>query len=166
MLKRLVTIVVTAFALIGIAHATPATAENWGTQASALYAETVDLLENIKAGNQTNLEESYVAGLTKFSIVAGRLAVWVDETGGAKDFGCIYRGMAQEAELQLYALEDARTDDTASAALARIAAMLDDAQSIAVASAHAARTGSSDASPTHCPASAIALDQYIEQETK
>lgn len=166
MLKRLVTVALAAFALTSAAHATPTTAENWGSQASTLYVETVDLLENIKAGNPTLLDDAYVARLTRFSIVAGRLAVWVDETGGAKDFGCIYRGMAEEAEIQLYALEEADSDTAATAALVRIATMLDDAQSIAVASAYAARTGNARSPQTDCPASAITLNQYLDDVTK
>lgn len=166
MLKRLVTAALAAIALTSAANATPATAEDWGSQASALYVETIDLLENIKAGKQTHLEDTYVARLTRFSVVAGRLAVWVDETGGARDFGCIYRGMSEEAELQLYALEEASSDAEATQALVRIATMLDDAQSIAVASAYAARTGNAQLTQTDCPASAIALDQYLTKVTK
>jgi len=165
MLKRitlsLAIIASTALILSSPANASPETAEDWGAQASALYRTTADLLNAVNANENSNLEDGYLDGLARFSTIAGRLAVWVDASGGAQDFGCIYRGMAEEAELQLEALETATTKIEAKAALTRIATMLDDAQSIAVASAHAARTGSNTAPTTHCPASAVPLDKYL-----
>ena len=71
--------------------------------------------------------------------------------------------MAEEAELQIEALEMAETQAEAKTALTRIATMLDDAQIIAVASAHAARNGTNTAPTGHCPASAVSLDKYIGQ---
>ena len=165
MLKRLtlslaVLVLSTGFAL-GPAHASPETAEHWGAQAQKLYKATAQLLSDLNTGRTDGLEEDYLDGLADFSVTAGRLAVWVDTSGGAKDFGCIYRGMAEEAELQLDALETASDKTEAHTALTRIATMLDDAQSIAVASAHAARSGTSTAPTGHCPASAIPLDKYL-----
>lgn len=164
MMKRIL-LALTACGFAATAHATPETAEDWGARASALYGETTSLLTDVKTGQNTQLSADYTDALANFSIIAGRLAIWVDETGGARDFGCIYRGMAEEAEIQLDALETAKSNETAEAALTRIATMLDDAQSIAVASAHAARNGNTNAAPTgHCPASAISLDQYLTEQ--
>ena len=162
MLKRLVFfIAIVALSSTGSAKASPETAENWGAEASALYQTTADLLGTIETSTSRQAEADYIDGLANFSVVAGRLAVWVDTSGGAKDFGCIYRGMAEEAELQLEALELAETPADAKAALKRIATMLDDAQAIATASAHAARTGISTAPAGHCAASTLSLDTYL-----
>ena len=150
-----------AFMFTGAANASPETAEDWGARASVLYGMTAKFLNTSAPVGNSQLEAEYLEGLTQFAIIAGRLAVWVDTSGGAKDFGCIYRGMAEEAELQLESLETASTQADATAALTRIATMLDDAQSIAVASAHAARTGTSTLETSYCPASAIPLDTYL-----
>lgn len=161
MLKRFL-LGLTTLALASTAHASPETAEDWGAQASTLYSTTATLLSGLNDNTNKDLEAEYLDGLARFSVIAGRLAVWVDTSGGAKDFGCIYRGMAQEAEVQLTALEAATTQAEAKAALTRIATMLDDAQSIAVASAYAARHGTSTAPSGHCPASRQSLDAYLK----
>lgn len=161
MLKRFL-LGLTTLALASTAHASPETAEDWGAHASTLYGTTTELLASLKSNTNSDLETEYIDGLARFSVIAGRLAIWVDTSGGAKDFGCIYRGMAEEAELQLDALETASTPADAKAALTRIATMLDDAQSIAVASAYAARTGVNTAPSGHCPASTRALDGYLK----
>ena len=165
MLKRTTSFIaamtLSTLALAAPAYASPETAEDWGAQASDLYGTTTTLLQALNSPQNSDLEDEYVDGLARFAIIAGRLAVWVDTSGGAKDFGCIYRGMAEEAELQLDALETASTKADAKAALTRIATMLDDAQTIAVASAHAARTGTNTAPAGHCPASTIPLDTYL-----
>ena len=164
MLKRLIlSLAAIALSSAAPAFASPETAEDWGAQASALYKTTADLLSTSQANISKDAEAEYIDGLANFSVVAGRLAVWVDTSGGAKDFGCIYRGMAEEAELQIEALETAETQAEAKTALTRIATMLDDAQIIAVASAHAARNGTNTAPTGHCPASAVSLDKYIGQ---
>lgn len=149
-----------SLALVNVANASPETAEDWGAQASGLYQTTVELLSSVEAGQAIDLDPVFTNGLATFSATAGRLAIWVDTDGGAKDFACIYRGMAEEAELQLYALEDADGRANAKSALTRIATMLDDAQSIAAASAYAARHGMNTSSTGACPAGTITLDKY------
>ena len=148
------------------AYATPETAEDWGLKAGQLYTETVALIGTLHAGKSTDLETEYVNGLAGFSVIAGRLAIWADTYGGASDFGCIYRGMAEEGERQLEALETASSSQDALSALERISTMLDDAQAIAAASAHAARTGDSSngASAGHCPANITELNQYLTEQ--
>jgi len=150
---RLAIFVLATAALASNAAASPETAEDWGSKASTLYGQTTALLSNVNSNNNSDLEADYLEGLAQFSVIAGRLAVWVDTSGGARDFGCIYRGMAEEAEQQLDALETAKSPADAEAALTRIATMLDDAQAIAVASAYAARHGTNTAPSGHCPAS-------------
>lgn len=146
------------------AYASPETAEDWGLKASTLYAQTTELIANLNKNHPTELEATYTGGLAQFSVIAGRLAAWIDTSGGAADFGCIYRGMAEEAELQLEALQVASTKSDAKTALTRIATLLDDAQSIAIASAYAARNGNVSATQkNHCPASAASLDQYLTE---
>ena len=164
MLKRLVfSTLCLALSSTAPAFASPETAEDWGAKASALYQTTTQLLGALNTDISDDAEAAYIDDLARFSIIAGRLAVWVDTSGGASDFGCIYRGMAEEAELQIEALESARTRADAKAALTRIATMLDDAQAIAVASAHAARHGEASAPTGHCPARSVLPDLYLGQ---
>jgi len=158
---RLALFVLATATLASTAAASPETAEDWGSRASTLYGQTTALLGGLNSNDNSDLEADYLDGLAQFSVIAGRLAVWVDTSGGAKDFGCIYRGIAEEAELQLDALETAKSPADAEAALTRIATMLDDAQSIAVASAYAARNGTNTAPSGHCPASARPLEGYL-----
>lgn len=166
MMTRLISFIAVLLIISGAcatpAQASPETAEDWGAKASALYRTTAELLSAINTDQSSDFERAYLDELAQFSVIAGRLAVWVDTSGGAKDFGCIYRGMAEEAELQLEALETANTQADARTALTRIATLLDDAQSIAVASAHAARSEETEISTGHCPASRVPLTTYLE----
>ena len=149
MLKQLI-----CAALLGItastAAASPETAENWGVQASDLYNTVQELLEQQNVNNFSGLSPDFEDKMIRFASTASQLAIWTDETQASPDLGCIYRGMAEEAEVQLLALEAAGSFAEMETALKRIASMTDDAQAIAVASAHAGRTGQQTAPTGQC----------------
>ena len=132
------------------AAASPETAENWGVQASDIYSTVEELLSEQSPASVSILSADFEDKMIRFASTASHLAIWTDETQSSPDLGCIYRGMAEEAELQLLALESAASSADVKAALKRIASMTDDAQAIAVASAHAGRTGEQAAPSGQC----------------
>lgn len=143
------------------AFASPELAEAWGVKASSLYGETVALLDAAKAGETPALTDDYVSELERFAVTAHRLGTWNDTVKGAGDFGCIFRGMSEEAELQLSTIETAVAASERAPALKRLVAMFDDAQIISAAAAHAARNGKSartDDGPRACPANPAMMD--------
>jgi len=153
MLKHLATSAVICGTLLcsGLsASASPETAEQWGVQASELYESVSQMLVELDHGDFEGLPTRFDDNMARFASTASYLAIWTDETQSAPDLGCIYRGMAEETEIQFIALEEATTAKSIRVALQRIASMTDDAQSIAVASAHAARTGQQAAPTSEC----------------
>lgn len=160
MLKHLLCIA--AFACsAATASASPETAENWGVQATEIYQTTSDMLNDINTRSFNGIPLNFEDRMIRFAATASHLAIWTDETQNSPDLGCIYRGMAEEAELQLIALEDATSAKSIAAALKRIATMTDDAQSIAVASAHAGRTGNQVAPTGQCLSNSELIDHAL-----
>ncbi|MEZ5955397.1 MAG: hypothetical protein R3C13_13960 [Hyphomonas sp.] len=156
MLKRLIVPIALA-ALALPAAASPELAESWGARAAALYTESVGYLDTARTGEAPTLPDHYLIDLERFSATATRLGTWNDQVSGAKDLGCIFRGMAEEAEVQLTALEAAKSADASETALKRLVTLFDDAQEISVAAAWAARhdgqmPDGSDGVPAACPA--------------
>lgn len=136
-MKRL--LVTLSLVIAPLAHASPELAEQFGVKAGGLYQETVAFADQMRMGGNADLSEAYVEELAIFAGTALKLGSWSDAHAGASDFGCIFRGMAEEADVQLTELEEATSTSQKSAALSRLIAMFDDAQSIAAAAAHAAR---------------------------
>ena len=132
-------IIAFSLAIAPLAHASPELADQFGVKASGLYADTVSLANQMKTGAEAELSEAYIDELSVFAGTALKLGSWSDAQAGAADFGCIFRGMAEEADVQLIELEEAASSAQKSAALSRLIAMFDDAQSIAAAASHAAR---------------------------
>ncbi len=149
-----------------LALASPELAEEWGSRAASLYDETEDMLATSRAGYISNTSDAFVEKLASFSVTASRLGSWIDRGEGPSDYGCIFRGMAEEAELQLVILEDTSDFTARHQALKRLATLLDDAQSIAVASAYSVRTGSNAATnaPASCLANLASIDQYLTEQ--
>ena len=123
MLKRLIVPIALA-ALALPAAASPELAESWGARAAALYTESVGYLDTARTGEAPALPDHYLIDLERFSATATRLGTWNDQVSGAKDLGCIFRGMAEEAEVQLTALEAAKSADASETALKRLATNL------------------------------------------
>jgi hypothetical protein len=122
-----------------MANASPELADEFGIKARILYEDTVTFANQLRNGGQPELTATYIDELSVFAGTALKLGSWSDAQSGASDFGCIFRGMAEEADVQLMELESATSLSETSAALSRLIAMFDDAQSIAAAAAHAVR---------------------------
>lgn len=148
------------------ANASPELAEQFGVKAKGLYNQTVEVTNALHKGGDTELSAAYVDELMVFAGTALKLGSWSDSQAGASDFGCIFRGMAEEADVQLSQLEEAESAKAKREALARLVAMFDDAQSIAAAASHAARRietekgGSYIAAAPSCPANPADLELF------
>lgn len=142
-MKRLLMILALA-ALPFSAAASPQLANEWGAKASELYGETVALIEASDEGDAITVPDAYGTEIGRFAVMAGRLGSWIDGNDGPSDLGCIFRGMAQEGETQLTALDTAATADETHAALKRLATMFSDAEVIAAA---ASRSGADAGAP-------------------
>lgn len=96
--------------------------------------------------------------LQRFGYLAFRLATEIDQSGGPADLACIHRGMAEETDVQLGAISDAKTGSDQAQAFDRLISMLDDAVMVSEATARALK----DPDPANarspaigtCPASA------------
>ncbi len=163
-MKRLIL----AFAILTapVASASEALTETWAARAALLYQDTEEMLGALMAGYDKPVSAEFADELTQFAVTALRLGQWIDQTGGSSDYGCIFRGMAEEAELQLAQLEGPGSFIQHRAALKRLATLLDDAQVIAVASAQSMQAGArhGEASPA-CPASPATALQILAAQT-
>ncbi len=136
-MKRIL-LAVFALALPMSAAASPELATDWGIKASQLYGETVDLIEAVEAGDNPAIPSDYETGIARFALAATNLGSWIDGNDGPSDLGCIFRGMAQEGEVQLDALETADNRQDMHASLKRLATMFSDAEIIAAAASASA----------------------------
>ena len=163
MLKHLISLLLCA-SMTPVALASPDLAETWGAKAGDLYSSTLVMLD---ADNGNDLTDDYIVGVERFAVTATRLGTWNDDSHGPADFGCIFRGMAEEAELQLGALETAHSPTDREAALKRLIGMFDDAQAISAAAAHAARYGVAlpvtDSAPKMCAANPAFKDRLLSE---
>lgn len=134
-MKRLI-LACAAAALPFAASASPQLATDWGVKASGLYQETVGLIQAVDTSGETSIPADYEAEIARFADAASRLGSWVDTNHGPSDLGCIFRGMAQEGEVQLDALYEARSPRQTRESLIRLATMFSDAEVIAVAAVY------------------------------
>ena len=156
-MKRLLVTLV-AIALPFTASASPELASHWGMKASDLHEMTTGLIGAIDTSGKVNISHEYEIEIERFAMTASDLALWIDGHNGPSDLGCIFRGMAQEGELQLGALDGAGSPSEARQSLVRLATMFSDAEIIAIAAMHASdhslpATGTAEAT---CPVSAAA----------
>lgn len=156
-MKRLLTVL----ALIGFANgasASPDLARDWGLAASDLYVDTVHALEG------GELPATYEDGLIRFSVTAARLSNWIEKTGGPSDLGCIFRGMSEEAETQLFGIA---SDTTKGAALRRLATLFFDAEKMALAAIQASATHDihpRPQAPISCIGNPQSMAQYLTEQ--
>lgn len=156
-MKRLLAIL--ALSLLPFsAAASPQLANEWGAKASELYGETAALIEASDAGETVRVPDAYSTEIGRFSVMAGRLGAWIDGNDGPSDLGCIFRGMAEEGETQLTALDEAATADETHAALKRLATMFSDAEAIAAAAAHSGGEADAPAPTAHATSCAANPD--------
>ncbi len=154
-MKRLIVVFALFAAPLG-ALASPQLASDWGKHAASLHAETTDLISAIDTGAHPDVTLSYLIDIKRFSSTATRLGLWIDASEGAQDLGCIFRGMADEGELQLEALDTSVDLIKSREALRRLAAMFADAELIALSSTRrsAMPRSATNAQDQSCPASA------------
>lgn len=126
-MKRLAVIIALLSYCAQPAAASPELAEAWGEKAGELYQTALALRDG--AGETAGFE----AEIARFSVTASRLAGWIDHEGGPADLGCIFRGMAAEAESQLEALDAGKT----AVALERLTLMFSDAELVSAAAIQA-----------------------------
>jgi len=140
------------------AHGDPELARAFSGAAAELGEETRGAIEG------RALPADYGDELARFSVNAARLARWIDDTGRPSDFGCIFRGMAEEAELQLAVIDATHGGETA---LRRLAALFHDAESVGLAaslSQPGERGRASGAGPDTCAANPAAALQYLTEQ--
>lgn len=122
------------------AEASTDLARQWGLEASRLSVETAQLIQAVDLGQQPELSNRYALDVFRFGRTAQDLAVWIDDSNGPNDLGCIFRGMAAESEDQLERLETSDAADINRESLRRLASMFADAEMIAVAAQRRAPT--------------------------
>lgn len=132
-------------------------ARDWGAKAGLMYQDTVAGLQG------TALPARYEDDLARFAVAADRLGAWIDATGRPHDLGCIFRGMADEAELQLGQLE---TPGARESALRRLTTLFYDAENLALAASYtdAGSDGAEGSAPASCPANSAAALQYLTEQ--
>ncbi len=144
-----------------MASASPELAHSWSAKAGDLYLQTAEHMRGAKHGGKHSLDAGYVVELERFAYTASRLGAWNDAESGAKDLGCIFRGMAEDVEVQLDALIDAPAPRDKITALKRLSALLDDAQQIGPAAASAAKHAKTGThAPAACPANPMLKIRY------
>lgn len=104
---------------------------NWQSLGTKLFKQTGggrgadDLPVPLNENQLTDFE----ADLAKFALVSKRLGAEIDarDKEDIADLGCILRGMAEEAKIQMRDYHSAETDIDKSVALNRLSYMFDDA---------------------------------------
>ena len=159
MLKRLcLSAAICGLAISPLASADADLARDWSAAAGQLYGETVDLLE------AEAIPVRFENDVARFSLSATRLARWVEAEGGPQDLSCIFRGMAEEAEVQLATLD---TNTRPHSALMRLAVLFHDAEGIALAAITATEHENGAALPAEaksCAANPDAVRQYLTEQ--
>ncbi|MEL6415828.1 MAG: hypothetical protein AAFQ15_12890, partial [Pseudomonadota bacterium] len=80
-------------------------AQQWGQEAGRLSGETANMMLAIDLGEDLTLTDAFALDVYRFGRTSADLAIWIDDTKGPNDLGCIFRGMAAESETQLETLE-------------------------------------------------------------
>ena len=94
---------------------------------AALPASAETLPEQIRSEASRLL---VTGDLQRFGLAASRLSLEIDQRGGPVDLRCIFRGMAEETDVQLKLASSATTGTAQAAALSRLLHMLKDAVQI------------------------------------
>ena len=69
-------------------------AQQWGKEAGRLSSQTVDMMLAIDLGEDMTLTDQFALDVYRFGRTSADLAVWIDNSKGPNDLGCIFRGMA------------------------------------------------------------------------
>lgn len=153
-MKRLLACLAIACAPL-TAAASPELANQWGNEASDLRQRTATMIASIDMGLQAEMDSTYELDVYRFANTSAGLSIWIDQTEGPKDLGCIFRGMRAEADTQLGKLDDMSDPLTTRETLRRLATMFADAEMIADAAQRRSPTPGlkSDSHTQSCPAS-------------
>lgn len=122
------------------AHASTDLAQQWGKEAGRLSHATAEMMLAIDLGEDVVLTDTFALDVYRFGRTSADLAVWIDDTKGPNDLGCIFRGMAAESEAQLQTLETSTDIQPQQESLRRLASVFADAEMIAIAAQHRAPT--------------------------
>ena len=146
------------------AEASTDLAREWGAEANRLSAETAQLIHAVDLGQRADISDRYALDLYRFGRTSQDLAIWIDDSNGPKDLGCIFRGMAAESEDQLEQLELSDAPTARRESLRRLASMFADAEMIAVAAQRRAPTPGLAATGTKasCAADAAAVLEQLK----
>lgn len=111
------------------AAASPALARSWSDEAADLQSQLHEMDNHV-------MPDDLRFRLERFGRTATRLSTsGSEETPLPEDLGCIFRGMAEETDVQLTAFANASTGDDRQAAEERLDKMLEDAISVGEAAA-------------------------------
>lgn len=121
------------------AQASPELAARWGEDASALQTTVKSHIRSVEAGigGRGEVDQRFSNQVIRFALDAEKLSRWIDQTPETADLGCIFRGMSEEADLQLEKLETASTLGETANALERLEKLFDDAKAISAAASTA-----------------------------
>ncbi len=118
----------------------PGDARDLGDMASNLLMSTQTAHDDAIGAfrfDAPQIDPDFISGLQRFGVLSSQIAADIDAKDGPKDLGCIYRGMAEETDVQLQALSASHTGADQAAALERLISMLDDAMMVSEAAARA-----------------------------
>ncbi|MEL6693931.1 MAG: hypothetical protein AAFQ12_12995 [Pseudomonadota bacterium] len=128
-------------------------AQQWGQEAGRLSGETANMMLAIDLGEDLTLTDAFALDVYRFGRTSADLAIWIDDTKGPNDLGCIFRGMAAESETQLETLETSTDIQPKRESLRRLASVFADAEMIAIAAQHRAPTPSLISKSSHATCS-------------
>ncbi|MHA7857230.1 MAG: hypothetical protein ACX94D_04020 [Henriciella sp.] len=131
-------------------------AQQWGKEAGRLSSQTVDMMLAIDLGEDMTLTDQFALDVYRFGRTSADLAVWIDNSKGPNDLGCIFRGMAAESEKQLQTLETSTETQPQRESLRRLASVFADAEMIAIAAQQRAPAPSLISKSSHATCSADA----------
>lgn len=139
----------------GSAAASPELAELWGAKAAALAGDSAPLLDTARQGRMPALDDTYVIEVERFAFNATRLGDWTRQSGAPPAIGCSFLSLGEETEIQLEALEGARSARASAEALDGLMTLFADASRLSAAAAWSARHASGRPvalqAPAACP---------------
>jgi len=147
----------------GTASASPELAELWGAKATALASDSAPLLDTARQGRLPTLDQDYVIEIERFAFNATRLGVWTRQAGVPSTIGCSLLSLGEETEVQLEALEGARSARASADALDGLLSLFSDARTLSVAAAWSARHAGDQpvtlSQPAPCPEQKLRFDR-------
>ena len=149
--------------MAGSASASPELAELWGAKAAALAGDSAPLLDTARQGRMPALDDTYVIEVERFAFNATRLGDWTRQAGAPPAIGCSFLSLGEETEIQLEALEGARSARASADALDGLLSLFADARTLSAAAAWSARHAGDEpvtlSQPAPCPEQPLRIDR-------